>query len=138
LEQRFEPPHALGRGHHGPESVERRGEPQGALRIGLEPPIESGPHIVELLTDESVLLLALGLEGEPRGFDELQEVVGVAPPETRCLAAIFQMLGRVLANRLEHPVALLGVAEEALFHERLQRVDVGRRDLFDRLERAAA
>ena len=47
-------------------------------------------------------------------------------------------LASELPDRLEHPVALVGKAQEALLDERLQGVEVGVRNLLRRLERAAA
>ena len=47
-------------------------------------------------------------------------------------------LPRVLADRLEHPVALVREAKQALLDERLQGVDVGITYLLCGLERAAA
>src|SRR5207302_7618328 len=44
----------------------------------------------------------------------------------------------VLANRLQHPEALAGVAEKALVDERLQRVEIRARNLLRGLERGAA
>ena len=49
-----------------------------------------------------------------------------------------RLFARVLADCLEHPVALVGVSEEALLDERLEGVEVGVGDLFGGLERAAA
>ncbi len=48
-----------------------------------------------------------------------------------------QLLPRELPNRLQHPVALLGKADEALLDERLQGVELGVADHFGCLERAA-
>ncbi len=47
-------------------------------------------------------------------------------------------LGGVLADRLQHPVAAVGEAQEALLDQRLERVEVGVTDLLGGLERAAA
>ena len=51
---------------------------------------------------------------------------------------LFQSLGRIFSNGLEHPVALIGEAQQALLHERLQSVDVRAAHLLCGLERAAA
>src|SRR4051794_17190784 len=52
--------------------------------------------------------------------------------------ALFEPLDGVLANRLEHPEAALGVPDEALLDQRLERVQVGPGDIFGGLDRAAA
>src|SRR5207249_4425055 len=49
-----------------------------------------------------------------------------------------QTLESVLADRLQHPEALVRVPEEALLHQRLERVQLGTSDLFRRLVGAAA
>lgn len=54
---------------------------------------------------------------------ELTAPFRVAQPRCRRLAALLQSLPRVLADRLKHPVTLIGKAEEALLDERLQGVE---------------
>ena len=49
-----------------------------------------------------------------------------------------ELLGGVLLDRLEHPVAAAGEVDEALLDERLERVQVGVADLLGGVERAAA
>src|SRR5919201_6567359 len=66
-----------------------------------------------------------------------QEALGVALPHLLGLVRLFDSRGRVLADRLEHPKAFVGVAEEALVDERLEEVEVGVGDFFGRFERAA-
>jgi hypothetical protein len=44
----------------------------------------------------------------------------------------------MVPDRLEHPVAAVGEAQEALLDERLQGVEVGVGDFLCRLERATA
>ncbi|MEX1357594.1 MAG: hypothetical protein WD981_03120 [Gaiellaceae bacterium] len=53
-------------------------------------------------------------------------------------ARLFEPLGRVVADRLQHPEALLGVAQEALLDEGLERVQIGAGDLLGRLHGVAA
>ena len=53
------------------------------------------------------------------------------------LGLVLEPLRRVLPDRLQHPVALVREAQQALLDERLQRVEVGVRDLLGRVERAA-
>ena len=71
-------------------------------------------------------------------LEQREVVVGVTAGERIGLAGLVQPFARVLADRLEHPVALVREAEQALLDERLQRVEVGAADLLGRLERAAA
>ena len=52
--------------------------------------------------------------------------------------AAHELLERVFADCLEHPEALVRVAEQALLDERLQPVEVGAGDLLGGPERAAA
>src|SRR5918992_3697577 len=47
-------------------------------------------------------------------------------------------LGRVLPDRLEHPIPLVGEAQQALFDERLEVIEVGVRNLLSRFQPAAA
>ena len=67
---------------------------------------------------------------------QCEEVLRVAQLLLLGLAGRSSRSMRVLADRLEHPEALVGVPEEALVDERLQRVEIGLRDLLGRLERA--
>ena len=48
------------------------------------------------------------------------------------------MLDSVLADRLEHPVAVAVARDQALVNERPERLDVGRADVLDRIQRRAA
>ena len=50
-------------------------------------------------------------------------------PESARVRELVELFGRELANRLEHPVAVAGAAEEALVDQRGDRVDVGAADL---------
>src|SRR5256885_685691 len=49
-----------------------------------------------------------------------------------------ELFGRILADRLEHPVALVREPQQALLDERLQRVEVGASDLLYGSELAPA
>jgi hypothetical protein len=62
----------------------------------------------------------------------------VAVAELAQVRERFQPLRRELANRLEHPVALAGVAEQALVDQRSDLVEIGSADLLGGLQRAAA
>ena len=65
-------------------------------------------------------------------------VAGVTAGERIGLAGLVQPFERILADRLEHPVALGREADQALLDQRLQRVDVGAADLLGRVQGAAA
>ena len=67
-----------------------------------------------------------------------QKVLRVTPPQVLGLARLLELFSRVLADRLQHPVAVLRVAEQALVDKRLQRVNVRRADTLGSLECAAA
>ena len=54
-----------------------------------------------------------------------REVLRVTAFALIALARLLEPLRRVLADRLEHPVAPVGEADEALLDERLERVEVG-------------
>ena len=69
---------------------------------------------------------------------QAQEIVGVALPETVTVSLVLESLGGVLADRLQHPEALLRVPQQALVDERLQDVEARADDLLGRLEGAAA
>ena len=68
---------------------------------------------------------------------ELEKVVHVPLGDLRP-AAPRQPVSGILPDRLEHPVAGVSEANEALFDERLQGVEVGVGDLLCRLEGAAS
>src|SRR5712691_7579973 len=69
---------------------------------------------------------------------EAKEVVAVALPETVTVSLDVESLGGVLADRLQHPEALLRVPEQALVDERLEDVEAGADDLLGCLQGAAA
>ena len=73
-----------------------------------------------------------------RALTELDVPGRVPVPERGRIGELVEPLGRELANRLEHPVAVAGAAKQALVDERGDRVDVGAADLLGGLERAAA
>jgi len=72
-----------------------------------------------------------------RLLGEGEKALGVAPPQVRDLTRVLQPLGSVLADRLQHPEPIFGMAEEALVDERLQDVEVGVCHLLGVLNRAA-
>src|SRR5512132_2740034 len=67
-----------------------------------------------------------------------QEVLSVAAAQVVGLAGCLEPLERELADRLEHPVPLAGVADEVLVDQRFERVNVRIGDSLTRRERAAA
>ena len=83
-------------------------------------------------------LIAACLQFTRGGFGDVEDEEGVPPPHLRLLAARREPLTGVLPDRLEHPEALAGVAEEALVDQRLQRVEVRPGDRLGRLHGAAA
>ena len=99
-----------------------------ARRLSCSPPSRSS-HSLDSSRPEQVRVRLLG---------ECQKVRRVAPAQLVALARLLEPLGRILADRLQHPEAFARVAEEALVDERLERVQVGLRDLLSGLERAAA
>ena len=127
---------------HLPEAPERSREPllELALADRVEA-VEGGPQVVVLCLEPveprfqigagQSLDLVTGLLGER------QEVRRVSSVELAVLARVFEPLGGVFADRLQHPVALAAVAEQALVDERLEGVEVGVADLLGRLEGAA-
>ena len=67
-----------------------------------------------------------------------EDMLRLASPDRVRLAGRLEPLGRELADRLEHPEALVRPPHEALLDERLEHVEVGVADRLGRLERAAA
>src|SRR6476646_10690156 len=70
-----------------------------------------------------------GLEARVDLLREAEEVVRVRAADVVPSTSLAQTVARVFANGLEHPVALGGIANEALVDERLQKVEIGARDL---------
>ena len=69
---------------------------------------------------------------------ERQEVLSVAATQRSAFDRVLEPLERILADRLQHPEAFLGVTEQALVDERLERVETGLRDVLSGLESTAA
>jgi hypothetical protein len=76
--------------------------------------------------------LGLGLESEP------EVMLGMPPLQLLGIRRSSQRLGGELSDRLQHPVAPVREAHEALVHQRLKRVEVGITDVLRGLQRAAA
>jgi hypothetical protein len=63
-------------------------------------------------------------------------MLGVPPPQLPTLAGALELLGRELANRLQHPQpAGLPAPYEAVLDERLQRLEIRLADLLGRRQR---
>jgi hypothetical protein len=99
---------------------------------------ESKPDVVELSLESiepAILLLPqvrLGLLGE------LEEVLSVPAPDLVGFTARNEPVERELADRLVHPVPVVGAADEALLDKGSERVDVGVDQLLGALQRATA
>jgi hypothetical protein len=76
--------------------------------------------------------LGLGLESEP------EVMLGMPPLQLLGIRRSSQRLGGELSDRLQHPVARVREADEALVYQRLERVDIRFCDVLGRLQRAAA
>jgi len=105
--------------------------------LGLRPP-ESSTEVALLGDGYVEALLARDVEGEVRGDGEREEVLRVPPLRRFEVTGRSQALACVLADRLEHPVAVPGVPNEALVDERLERVELCLCDLLGCFECAAA
>ena len=70
-------------------------------------------------------------------FGEREEPLRVSATDRVGVARGGEALAGELPDRLQHPVALVREAKEALLDERLQRVEIGCCDLLRRVERAA-
>jgi hypothetical protein len=110
-----------------PELRHRPCQPHGALSLSrsLEP-VESSAQIVDLALQPvepfiaGALPVCAGSSSQQVGLcllGEPQEMLCVTASELIGLARLLQALGRVLADRLQHPVALIGVTEQALVDE---------------------
>ena len=99
---------------------------------------KGGPQVGRLLR-QCLQHLGLPLALEPGGaaFCKLQEVARLAFARLGA-CSIGQLLECVLADRLQHPEALVRVTDEALLDERLERVEVGVAGRFGGLEGATA
>ena len=73
-----------------------------------------------------------------RELAELEKVRGVPSPEILGATGISEPLECELADRLQHPEALVRMAQQALVDKRLQRVQVCVADALGRFHRAAA
>ena len=117
---------------------------------GADPKRDVGASVLECVPKDGAEVVVLRFDpvvpdrrapGQQLGACQLRklEEEGAVPlPQDLSPAGLFDSLECELADRLQHPEALLCVADEALLDERLQRVEVGAADGFGRFERAAA
>src|SRR5437763_3404539 len=143
FEQRPQAPDTLERVVHHPELLQRNREPEGELGIAVDRPVDRRAEVVLLGPDDLRPLRPLALCGEARGLTEREEVLGVAASKRVALARTAELLERELADRLEHPVALLAeppgaAAQEALVKQRSESVEIGVAHRLRGLQRAAA
>ena len=114
----------------------------GDLSVVLETPGESRPDVV-VFGLEPVEPLQLPRPVELRLLDELQHDRRLRVPDRLVPPRGPELLGGVLADRLEHREAWLAVGvvghdSEAPPHQRVERVEVAAADRLDRLEPCAA
>ena len=92
--------------------------------------VKGCPEVVLLFSEPRQQLSTAGAQDERSSLLEQREVVlGVTTGERIGLAVLVQPFARIVADRLEHPVALVREAEQVLLDQRLQRLDVGSADL---------
>ena len=111
----------------------------------LQRPFEHRSHVVEFRRDEVDVPRAGDADGRARAgaIGKLYQPIGLESPQGTFLTRGRQALPRELADRLEHPEALVLVrvgaaADEALVEQRRERVEVRVTDRFGRVEGAAA
>src|SRR5262249_6613095 len=97
---------------------------QGRL-AGVERPIDRTPQVVRLRKRQlEPLAELLPLDNQVGGFGDGEEELGATPADLVRFGALVEPLRCVLADRLEHPEALVRIPEQALLDERLERLDV--------------
>ena len=123
-----------------PERHEQIRRTRCVLRRSALEIVEGCPEVVLLFPEPGQQLSTAGAQDERRWslLEQREVVVGVTAGERIGLAGLVQPFARILADRLEHPVALGREAEQALLDQRLQRVDVGAADLLGGVQGAAA
>ena len=117
----------LGHDPDGPVGEQGRRHPDRRPRFGLEAPLEGGPEVVELgieaiepVDDRRAAHRRLRLDGEGRVDGEVTVRQGGR------LAGRDELLARVLADRLEHPVA-----HRVAVHEHERAVDEAGQTIFE-------
>ncbi len=123
-----------------PERAEQFRRTRCVLRRSALEIVEGCPEVVLLFPEPRQQLSTAGAQDE-RGWSLLEQrevVVRVTAGERIGLAGLVQPFARIVADRLEHPVALVRVTQQALVDERVEGVETGLAHLLRRLERAAA
>ena len=123
-----------------PERDQRSAQTQAELDIGLPSPRERGAQVVPLRLEA---LQPSACAGPPSRCGSASSVsttkcARVTPPQVGCLVGILEPLRRVLADRLEHPVAPVGEAQQALLGKRLHAVEIRLGFLFGLFQSAAS
>jgi hypothetical protein len=138
-EELLEPPGAFERVRRDPEVLEQDHQLPGlGEATGRHRAVERGAKVL-LLADQKLRLTPIAaLRRGIDAFGEREVDVEVAPSGLLQLAGLLEKLERELADRLQQRVALAVEADEALVHERLDRVEARARNGFRRLERPAA
>src|SRR5205823_2369048 len=114
-----------------PETVERTRQLHGELRLtaGLEP-VERSAQVVVLRLQPAEPWFGITFQVRVRVLGKRKIVRGIKPRQLLRLARLLEPLERELADRLEHPEALLRVADEALLDQRLEDVEIGLQHVF--------
>src|SRR5207302_3420411 len=124
---------------HVPKAIERTRELQREPRVAIRfEPVEGRAEVVVLRLEPVEPLFRIAAEVRICLLGESDIVLGKNSADVLGFAGFLELLGGVLADRLQHPEALVTVAEHALVPERLEDVEVGVGDLLGGLERAAA
>ena len=108
------------------EGLHRSGQTERQLDLpGLVRPGQSRPKVVVLALESTQPVCLLRAEQfVSRTLRECNEPFGMPPKGAFGIVAHAQVLEREGADRVQHPVTLVQVAEEALLDERLQGVEV--------------
>ena len=121
-----------------PEAREQMGGTGGLVVVRLGEMIEHRAQVVGFPVEPGQVLAASGSEDASVFFFERFAIEQrMAASDRVGLAVIVQPVAGVLPDRFQHPVALVGEAQQALLDERLNRVEIGAGHLLRRLQRAA-
>src|SRR5450755_4641762 len=100
-----------------------RREPGHGLRVATRRrPFERGTEVLALWGNQSGCWASIREPVKRFGLQQLDEPMGVEAPQLARLAGFIELLERVLAQRLEHPVAPAVDSDKTAVDERLQRV----------------
>ena len=124
---------------HGPKAIERTRELQRELRVAVRfEPVEGRAEVVVVRFEPVEPWFWIAAEVRVCLLGESDIVLGENSADLRCFAGLLELLGGVLADRLQHPESLVTVAEHTLVAEPSEDVEVGVGDLRGGFERAAA